>query len=247
MSWFITVFISAVLLPPLSLILLGGAGLYLLPQRPQLGKKLIAAALMLLCALSMPVISDRLLAQFEHYAAIDLAHPKTADAIVILGAGSYRDAPEYQSDTVSRYALERLRYGARLYRATRLPIAVTGGNPAGGTAEAYSMRDVLTQDFHVPVRWVEPHSNTTWENARDSRKLLPADIRTIYLVTHAWHLPRAIYAFQHAGFNVIPAGTAYSLAHHISPLDFIPQPSGLTNSYFAIHEALGLIWYRLTG
>ena len=247
MSWFITVFASALLLPPLSLILLGAGGLYLLSSRQRLGKWLIALAITLLCGLSMPILSDHLLAQFEHYPALDLAHLPHADAIVILGAGSYFDAPEYGGDTVSRYALERLRYGARLQRTSHLPIVVTGGNPAGGTPEAYLMRDALMQDFNVPARWLEAGSNTTWENARNTRATLPHTIKKIYLVTHAWHLPRAIYAFERAGFEVIPAGTAYSLARHISPLDFIPQPRGLTNSYFAIHEVIGLIWYRLKG
>jgi uncharacterized SAM-binding protein YcdF (DUF218 family) len=247
MSWIFTIFISALLLPPLSLILLGGLSLGLLNRYPRLAKTLGATTLILLGALSMPVIADRLLAQFEHYPAINLTHPPAADAIVILGAGSYFDAPEYGGDTVSRYALERVRYGARLARATRLPVAVSGGNPAGGVAEAYLMRDTLQQDFNVSTRWVEPHSNNTWENAHASRALLPGQIKRIYLVTHAWHLPRAIYAFEHAGFTVIPAGTGYSLAKHIKPIDFIPQPRGLTNSYFAIHEAIGLIWYRLKG
>ncbi|WP_162085871.1 YdcF family protein [Sulfuriferula nivalis] len=247
MSWIFTIFISALLLPPLSLILLGGISLGLLNRHRLLGKILCTTTLILLCALSMPVIADRLLAQFEHYPVINLAHPPAADAIVILGAGSYFDAPEYGGDTVSRYALERVRYGARLARATHLPVAVSGGNPAGGVAEAYLMRDTLQQDFNVATRWIEPHSNNTWANAHASRALLPSQINRIYLVTHAWHLPRAIYAFEHAGFTVIPAGTGYSLAKHINPIDFIPQPRGLTNSYFAIHEAIGLIWYRLKG
>ncbi|MEQ1668433.1 MAG: YdcF family protein [Sulfuriferula sp.] len=247
MTWFATIFLSALLLPPVSLILLGSLGLTLINRRPRIAEYLIMLMLILLTGLSMPIVANRLLAQFEHYSALDLAHLPPADAIVILGSGTYFDAPEYGGDTVSRYALERLRYGARLARASHLPVVVSGGNPAGGTPEAYLMRDTLQQDFNVPTAWTEPTSNTTWDNARNSRALLPANIKRIYLVTHAWHLPRAIYAFERAGFNVIPAATAYSLPQHISPLDFIPQPRGLTHSYFAIHEAIGLIWYQIKG
>ena len=247
MTWFATILLSALLLPPLSLILLGSLGVTLINRRPRMALSLIVLMLILLTGLSMPIVANRLLAQYEHYPALDLAHLNDAEAIIILGSGTYFNAPEYGGDTVSRYALERLRYGARLARASRLPIAVSGGNPAGGTPEAYLMRDTLQQDFNVPTTWVEPTSNTTWDNARHSRALLPANIKRVYLVTHAWHLPRAIYAFERAGFSVIPAGTAYSLTRRISPLDFIPQPQGLIHSYFAIHEAIGLIWYRLKG
>lgn len=245
MSWLATVLISALLLPPLSLILLGTTGLSLLSFYPRVGRWLIAVALCLLCVLSMPIIADHLLGLLEYDAPVNLSHPADADAIVILGAGTYFDAPEYGGDTVSRYALERLRYGARLYRATHAPVLVTGGNPAGGIAEGILMRDALVEDFNVPVRWVESHSNTTWENARKSRALLPGNIKKIYLVTHAWHLPRASYAFERAGFEVIPAGTSYNRTDHTRAQDFIPQPGGLIHSYFALHEAIGLIWYRL--
>lgn len=197
--------------------------------------------------LSTPFIADRLLAQFEHFPAINLSNLPTADAIVILGGGTYFNAPEYGGDTVNRYTLERLRYGARLYRASHLPIAVSGGRPNGGRPEAELMQAALQQDFAVPVRWVETRSNNTNENARACRKLLPDNIQTIYLVTQAWHLPRAMDAYRRAGFTVIPAGTGYTLTRHTKLRDFIPQPQALINSYFAIHEALGLIWYRLKG
>ena len=248
MNWLATNLISAVLLPPLNLILLGLAGLLLLRRRPALARVLLIAALALLTTLSMPVVADRLLAQLEIYPALDPAHLPQADAIVILGAGTYFDAPEYGGDTVDSMALERLRYGARLARMIGLPILVTGGKPAGGKPQSALMQAALEQDFRVPVRWAEARSNTTWENARNSYALLASSrIRRIFLVTHAWHLPRAVYSFEKAGFRVIPAGTGFTLAKTARIMDFIPQPRGLQTSYYAMHEAIGLIWYRLKG
>lgn len=248
MNWLTTNLISALLLPPLDLILLGFAGFALLRRRPALARALIFISLAFLTILSMPVVGDRLLAQLEPYPALNPAHLPQADAIVILGAGTYFDAPEYGGDTVDAMALERLRYGARLARLTGLPILVSGGTPTGGKAQAAMMQAVLEQDFHVPVRWAENHSNTTWENARDSYKLLAnTKVRRILLVTHAWHLPRAVYSFEKAGFQVIPAGTDFSLTSKIRVMDFIPHPRGLLASYYAMHEAIGLIWYRLKG
>lgn len=248
MNWLATNLISAPLLPPLNLILLGLAGLVLLRRRPALARVLLAASLALLTALSMPVVADRLLARLETHPALDPAQLSGAEAIVILGAGTYYDAPEYGGDTINHLALERLRYGARLARETGLPILVSGGSPAGGAPEARLMQAALEQDFRVPVRWAETHSSTTWSNARNSHALLAAaHVRRIVLVTHAWHMPRAVYAFKQAGFSVIPAATRFSLAKTIRAMDFIPQTRGLQNSYFAMHEAIGLIWYRLKG
>ncbi len=245
MSWFITAIISLLLLPPTVLILSGGVGMLLLNRRPRLARGLIVVALAGLTALSMPIVANSLIARFEQFPPINLRHPQHADAIVILGAGTYFNAPEYGSDTVNDYALTRLRYGARLYRATHLPIAVSGGSPDGGVAEAVLMQGALMQDFGVPVRWVESRSDNTHENAVNSRALLPRTVHRIYLVTQAWHLPRAVYAFRRAGFSVIPAGTGYSLTRAPRLLDFVPQPQALVKSFFAFHEAIGLIWYRL--
>ena len=216
-------------------------------NRQRLLNGLIILFLVSLYCLSAPIVADYILAQFEHFPAVNLAHPPSADAIVILGGGTYFNAPEYAGDTVNGNTLARLRYGAQLYRATHLPIAVSGGSPNGGRPEAELMRASLEQDFAVPVRWVESHSRNTDENARASRALLPHSVQTIFLVTQAWHLRRARYAFQRAGFTVIPAGTDYCLTRQTQLLDFVPQPQALLNSYLAFHEAIGLIWYRLKG
>lgn len=247
MNWLVTNLIGAPLLPPLNLILLSLAGLLLLRYRPALGRALLVISLVLLTALSMPVVADRLLALLEPYPALNPGRLSGAQAIVILGAGTYFDAPEYGGqDTINHFALERLRYGARLARITGLPILVTGGSPAGGEPEAQLMQAALEQDFRMPVGWIESRSSTTWNNARNSQTILnAAHVRRIVLVTHAWHMPRAVYAFEQAGFNVTPAPTRFSLAKTIRPMDFIPQTRGLQNSYFAMHEAIGLIWYRL--
>ena len=107
------------------------------------------------------------------------------------------------------------------------------------------MQQSLHDDFHLPTQWVEPHSRTTWENARFTRCLLPAHIKTIVLVTHAWHIPRARYAFEQAGFRVIPAGTGYATQGIFSWHDFTPQLGALQRLVIVLHETFGLIWYHV--
>lgn len=191
-----------------------------------------------------PFAANHLIALLERSPPISRQQLATADAIVILGGGSRRFSAEYGGSTLNGMTLERLRYGARLERASRLPIAVSGGHPRGGTAEAILMQQSLRDDFRLPTQWVEPHSRTTWENARFTRCLLPAHINTIVLVTHAWHIPRARYAFEQAGFHVIPAGTGYATQGVFSWHDFIPQFDALQRLAIVLHETFGLIWYH---
>src|SRR5262249_58500733 len=99
-----------------------------------------------------------------------------ADAIVVLSADGDRLAPEYGGPTVGALGLQRLRYGAALYRATGKPVLVTGGIPSRGSPpHAVTMKEVLERDFSVPVRWVEPESKNTYENAKLSAELLHRD------------------------------------------------------------------------
>jgi len=248
MSWFTTNLIASFLLPPLSLLLVLALGILLLYRHHKFGKPLILASFALLWITSTPYFAEGALHLLEaDTTALDNQHP-SADAIVILGGGTYFLAPEYSGqDTVSEPALPRLRYGAKLHRETGKPILVTGGKPLGNAlSEAQQMRTTLQQDFHVPVRWAEDASNNTLENARFSfQTLQKAGIRKIYLVTHAWHMPRSADAFRRAGFEVVEAPVAFTTRYQTDLLAFLPRAEALRDSKIFTHEVIGLLWYRV--
>jgi len=167
-------------------------------------------------------------------------------AIVALGGGRTPRAPEFAGlDVSSPNMLTRLRYAARIQRVSGLPILVTGGMPLSGQRpEAELMAESLREDFGVPVRWLEPASRTTAENAKFSAAiLLPLGIRQIVLVSHASHLPRAVKDFERAGFNVLAAPTEFtpSTSNYSFIEGWTPQSESLSNSCRALHEWLGLV------
>jgi uncharacterized SAM-binding protein YcdF (DUF218 family) len=246
MGWEIRNVITSALLPPGLLLFIGFVGLLLLPRRPRVGACLSAFALITLYALSTRFVAVALLQSLEP-AHRDPVAAGGAGAIVVLGAGVYFNAPEFGADTINAAALERLRYAAHLHRLTRAPILASGGSPEGtGTGEARHMKRVLEGDFRVPVTWIEDTSRTTLENARHTHAILSAaGIRTVYLVTHAWHMPRAKLAFENAGFTVIPAATGHATRFRLTALDFVPDARALRDSSLYFHEMLGYAWYRL--
>ena len=90
---------------------------------------LLAGDALLLYLLSLPITAAALMSVLQPYPALD---PKDlaglqAQAIVVLGAGRYRNAPEYGEDTVSSLELVRLRYAVHLYRLSKLPLVLAGG------------------------------------------------------------------------------------------------------------------------
>lgn len=247
MSWFATNLASTFLLPPLSLLLLLLLGILLFSRHPKAAHRLFIASFALLWLASTPYIAEGALHLLEAQTTPLESHSARAAAIVILGGGTYFHAPEYAGqDTVSEATFVRLRYGARLHRELHQPILVTGGKPLGNTlSEAVQMRAALEQDFQVPVRWVEGDSDNTLENARNSYQILQkSGVRKIYLVTHAWHMPRSAATFRRAGFEVIEAPTAFTTRYQIDLLAFLPRAEALRDSKIFVHEAIGMLWYQ---
>jgi uncharacterized SAM-binding protein YcdF (DUF218 family) len=246
-SWFVTNLVSAFLLPPLNLLLVAVLGLWFWHTRPLIARTLLTVSIGLLWLLSTPFFAEALLQGLEGQPFVNDTGKPQADAIVVLGGGTYFHAPEFGGDTVSAETLQRLRYAARLYRETGKPILVTGGTPLGNSlSEAAQMKKVLEHEFNVPVRWAEGASDNTLENARLSREILRKEgISRIYLVTHAWHMPRAVQVFQSAGFQVYPAPTAYTTRYQLDLLAFVPSATALRDSRIFMHEMIGQLWYRL--
>ena len=245
-----TQLIGNLILPPAGPLLLGITGLLL--WWSSFGRKLVVFALLLQLLLSLPFTAELLFNHLQHYPPLSRQQltDSQAAAIVVLGAGRYREAPEYASDTASMRHLSRLRYAARIARQTGLPVIPSGGKPDGeGIAEAIIAEQVLNRDFGIPVQHLDKRSKNTWENARYVARLLDSlNMDRVILVTDAAHMPRAIYALQRHGVDAIAAPTNFE--YHQSaerPLHerFTPSASAVMNISFGLHELLGRFWYSL--
>ena len=241
--------LASLILPPLGPLILIAAGLVLSIHRPRAGRILASLGLLAALALCTPTTVNLLLADLESAPPVNAEALAEADAIVILAGGRRSYAPEFDGETVNALSLERIRYGARLARQSKLPVMVTGGAPKGGTAEGELMKVSLEEDFGISVQWVESRSRDTRENAEYCAALmLPSGHRRIVLVTHAAHMRRSVEAFEAAGFSVVPAPTAH-LLNRKADEGAIPSLPGMNSAYagwYASHEWLGLLAYRLS-
>jgi uncharacterized SAM-binding protein YcdF (DUF218 family) len=179
-------------------------------------------------------------------------------AIVVLGAGRWRNLPEYQlQDQPSYYAMWRLRFGAHLAKQYNLPIIVSGGTvyPYETVSEATIGARFLRDELQVDEVWEEGNSRDTWQNAKNSLTLLSEKgIQKVAIVTHAYHMRRAELAFYRAlkssedfsSITVVPMPTGFLYQTKSGWWDdYLPRSIELLKSRTALHEYLGLVFYYL--
>ncbi len=234
--------LTDLVIPPAGLVYLALFGLALAASRRwgRGGLVLGVASLVALLGLGLGATGDTLLVSLE--GGLPVLPPPDAppQAIVILSGEVDRTQNGLEPGPLT---LQRLLAGARLWQRTELPVLVSGGAlDPDEMPIAQVMARTLELDFHVPVRWVEGRSETTWENAADSAAILrPLGIRSVYLVTHAWHERRAVLAFRH--FGLLP--TASSVPADVVTRGGAPSVGGWSRSYYALHEWAGLAVYSL--
>lgn len=240
--------LKTLLLPPAGNCVLGAFGYAVRRWLPRTSRVLLWFALITGVLLMVPLVAALLAKPLENLPALRVEDgAQDAEAIVVLGGGRIVGAPEYGGqDVLHPRALERLRYGVYLHHALQLPLALVGGSVRGEpVSEGMLMLNTVNEVFKVPVQWVESGSRNTAENARYARYLLPS--RRVLLVTHALHMRRARMMFEASGFEVVPAPLHYTSGVgpvRVALIDFIPSAEGLAVSHAALHEYIGLAWYR---
>lgn len=169
------------------------------------------------------------------------AELRSAQAIVVLGGGAYRDG------LPSMGSLARAVYGLSLLRAGYAPRLLLAGGRARPDAglESVAMKKLLEGiGASEKILETEELSTRTYSNAVECARILkPQGATQILLVTHPMHMLRAKLAFEKVGFTVYPAPI---------PWDRLPTGSatsrlgriGLLYNVFYEYGGLILYWWR---
>jgi uncharacterized SAM-binding protein YcdF (DUF218 family) len=234
-----------VLIPPAGLIWWIMIGAVVMRRRRRLGRWIVGTGFALLYALGTPVVGGQLIGSLE---AVHPLPPNAEQpgAIIILGADGERTPDPLVKAEPGPLSLQRLAGAALIVRENKLPVLITGARVGiGQPAVANLMADLFTQAFGLPVEWRETKAENTCENARYSAEILrKAGINSALVVTHAWHMPRAILAFRQAGFDMVPAPLHGDAMEIRGISDFLPHASAWMRSFYALHEWIGLLAYR---
>lgn len=245
--------LSSLVLPPAGPLLLVAFSWMLARWRRRAGRALGLAGLVLLwllCSNAVAVrLSEALLPSTTALPPIQASSlaARGIQAVVVLGGGLYPSVPELEGPQPSSYTGSRALYGAWLARESGLPLGFAGGIgwANAGTAdhpdEADAVARLLARTGLAPLRWADSTSRDTIENAHNMAALLRSDgIQRVALVTSAWHMPRAVRAFEATGLAVLPAPMGFVTTYQRPVLEWLPSVHGLANTHNVLREWLAL-------
>lgn len=238
-------YLSALALPPASLLIMTLFGAWLISRSLKLARRVVVLSVVSLWVLSTNTFSvwlhGQVIPEYPQVTARDLKD-KSVQAIVVLGGGVVTGLPGGDQQ-LSRTSLERLRLGAQLARQSGLPLVFSGGTGWGARDKTVSEADVaqkvLRDAFGLELKFKESGSRDTQENALNTWNLLSRyTITSIALVTTSTHMPRASAEFTKAGFVVTESAVGQPLLGSEVILGSIPSASNLEVSQSVLRELL---------
>ncbi|MGO4700178.1 YdcF family protein [Dyella sp. 2RAB6] len=218
-------------------------------KRPRLARTLGLLALLLVFAVGCGPVPGWLMRGLQgDYASAPSFNWGARNAIVLLGAGSFKDAAHGTLEP-SFFANGRILAAVAQYQSCHLAggdckVLASGGDPQGnGAPEAAVYRDALVR-AGVPAAdvLVEERSLSTFHNAQYSKPMLDAYApqRTV-LVTSGLHMRRSLLYFDHFGIEPTPVR-----GDLVEPLwSFYPLSWNFTVTDAALHEYVGIARFHV--
>jgi len=236
----------------LFLILLMIGCLLLWTKRQLFARRLLTLVIVFGLFFSIVPLSSIMLTHLEDRFPATTFLPDHIDGVIVAG-GVINPALSHARGSVAvGSSVERLLAIIELgnkYPQSKLIFSAGSGDPLQQELkEAHYVGAFLEQAGFDSTRVIyEDQARNTVENAELSYQIAqPKDGENWVLVTSAFHMPRAIGTFRHAGWKIIPY-----------PVDYMTSPdkswslrfnlSGISRFSFVLHEYLGLLFYWLTG
>ena len=243
----IKVIVGFILPPGLFVLLLVIAGLTYRHLKPLPMLALVFALVIYVC--SIPLTADFLMRSLESKfrpASSQSPALQTADVLIMLGGGATLDTPSLSGQgNLSGSGANRLLTIASLYRQTKLPIILSGGQvfPDDGNEAQIAKRELMLLGVPETKIITEDKSKNTEQNALYTNVLLQRyGFRHPVLVTSAFHMQRSVLDFHLQGVSVVPYPTDYqsSLQPRFYINQFVPSAHALSLTSTAVHEYLGI-------
>lgn len=241
------------LLLPLSIfwLLIIISAIFLL-NKSRITKYIFSIALFWLLLICTPFIPDFLILklenQYEVFKPDNLQNQKSSPHILILGS-SYVHNPKLPANSqLSNVSVSRLVEGIRLHKQLPGSFLITSGlklKNSKSEAELCAETAILLGVDATKIKMLVNSENTLGEANTYINTF--GKTSQLILVTSAAHMPRAMYLFQKAGLNPIPAPTNFLIKNSGNKgfWFWLPHSQKIHQMETAIYEHIGLLWYKI--
>lgn len=217
-----------------------------------LAKRLLGLVALLMALIALFPVGEWMLYPLESRFAANPTLPRVDGIIMLGGAGDQRRSLQWQQIELNQGAERYITFVSLAETHPQARLVFTGG--AGAMQQQAFKEAALAKTFMEnqgigAERIVfEDESRNTYENVIFSQQLVnPLPGENWVLITTAWHMPRSVGIFCHAGWPVIP----YPVDHYSLPESLFRIEPGfaehLQNLKLGAKEWLGLIAYYVTG
>lgn len=211
-------------------------------------------SLIWLLVISTPFLPDLLVSKLEgRYEVFNpdkFVRRDKAVHIIVLGGGHVNDDRLPANNRLSPTALIRLSEAIRIHRELPGSIIITSGWSASGNQPQAEVLEETAVLMGVQEKYIktQPLPENTRMEASEYKKLF-GDTAHLIVVTSAVHMPRAVYAFQKEGLDPVAAPTNHLVkkSENYNPWIGIPSSHNISKMESAVHEYVGLLWYKLLG
>jgi len=235
-------FLQRFLLPSvfIPILILLGLILLLKLKEKRVGKTLIIFGLALYYILSVAPIADLVLKPLEsQYQPVQEEEWDRTDKVVLLLGGR-------ESNVLRASEVIRICHNKNFqFPISNFQIIVSGRDPlnskineAGEVKKHLVERGIPSGDIIL-----EDKSRNTAESAKNIKEIVGKE--PFFLVTSAYHMPRAMEIFQKVGASSIAAPTDFKIKNQYDILDFFPNSANLKKTDLAFHEYFGILFYRI--
>jgi uncharacterized SAM-binding protein YcdF (DUF218 family) len=206
---------------------------------------LLLAAWSFFC--SSPILHNALLQGLEkQYTRADISQ-NSDSRIVVLTSGYVLYQQGALQPRLDEHGWERLHAAVQLWRNTGGDdeLIISGSlRWSHGQSVAQAMADVAVEmGVSRQLIRLEESSQTTWQSMYYLQNELVPPEASVWLVSSASHMPRAMYAAKARGLSVLPWPSDFQARDHMRLRAWLPSPG--VDMQLVLHEYFGLIFYGL--
>lgn len=250
MSFLLTRFLSALLYPIFTAIVSVALGVVLSSrEKKKLGRAFIIGGIAYLYLFSTTAFSNWLAAGIENeYGYVELSEIPNADAILVLGGGTLQLGNWVELSD----AADRVFNGAQIFKAGKAnTVIVTSGGGFTDRPHSQAMSFFL-QELGVPQDNIveESQAENTYQHTIYLKPIFQEHgIKTVILVTSAWHMRRSMAVFESNidGVEFTPYPVDSLRRKYNNLLDYLPTAEGLHKSTKVLREYIGFVVYDIRG